>query len=142
VPFKGGGPAMIDVIGGHTKVMFSSLVQTTPHIRSGKLRALGTGGLARSPVLPEVPTIAEAGVPNYEALNWWGIVAPAGTPPEIVAKLHAAITDVQNSEEVKKQFATEGAQTVQMSSAEFASYIEKEMKKWERVVKEGGIKAE
>jgi tripartite-type tricarboxylate transporter receptor subunit TctC len=142
VPFKGGGPAMIDVIGGHTKVMFSSLVQTTPHIRSGKLRALGTGGLTRNPVLPDVPTIAEAGVPGYEALNWWGIVAPAGTPPEIVAKLHAAITEVQNSDEVKKQFATEGAQAVQMSSAEFAGYIEKEMKKWERVVKEGGIKAE
>jgi tripartite-type tricarboxylate transporter receptor subunit TctC len=142
VPFKGGGPAMIDVIGGHTKVMFPSLVQTTPHIRSGKLRALGTGGLTRNPVLPDVPTIAEAGVPGYEAVNWWGIVAPAGTPPEIVAKLHAAITEVQNSEEVKKQFATEGAQPVQMSSAEFAGYIEKEMKKWEQVVKEGNIKAE
>jgi tripartite-type tricarboxylate transporter receptor subunit TctC len=142
VPFKGGGPAMIDVIGGHTKVMFSSLVQTTPHIRSGKLRALGTGGLTRNPVLPEVPTIAEAGVPDYESVNWWGVVAPAGTPKAIVEKLHAAITDVQNSDEVKKHFATEGAQVVQMSSADFGRYIEKDMKKWERVVKEGGIKAE
>jgi tripartite-type tricarboxylate transporter receptor subunit TctC len=133
---------MIDVIGGHTKVMFSSLVQTTPHIRSGKLRALGTGGLTRNPVLPDVPTIAEAGVPDYESVNWWGIVTPAGTPPEIVAKLHAEITAVQNSDEVKKHFASEGAQTVQMSTPEFASFIEKEMKKWERVVKEGGIKAE
>jgi tripartite-type tricarboxylate transporter receptor subunit TctC len=93
-------------------------------------------------VLPDVPTIAEAGVPDYEAVNWWGIVAPAGTPPEIVAKLHAEITAVQNSDEVKKHFASEGAQTVQMSTPEFASFIEKEMKKWERVVKEGGIKAE
>ncbi len=88
VPFKGGGPAMIDVIGGHTKVMFSSLVQTTPHIKSGKLRALGVGGLTRNPVLPDIPTIAEAGVPTYEAVNWWGLVAPAGTPPAIVEKLH------------------------------------------------------
>jgi tripartite-type tricarboxylate transporter receptor subunit TctC len=142
VPFKGGGPAMIDVIGGHTKVMFSSLVQTTPHIRSGKLRAIGTGGLTRNPVLPDVPTIAEAGVPGYEAVNWWGVVAPAGTPAAIVDKLHQEITAVQNSDEVKKHFATEGAQVVQMSSTEFAAYIEKEMKKWERVVKEGGIKAE
>jgi tripartite-type tricarboxylate transporter receptor subunit TctC len=142
VPFKGGGPAMIDVIGGHTKVMFSSLVQTTPHIKSGKLRALGTGGSARNPVLPDVPTIAEAGVPGYESVNWWGVVAPAGTDAAIVDKLHAAITAVQNSDEVKKHFATEGAQVVQMSSAEFAGFIEKEMKKWERVVKEGGIKAE
>jgi tripartite-type tricarboxylate transporter receptor subunit TctC len=142
VPFKGGGPAMIDVIGGHTKVMFSSLVQTTPHIKSGKLRALGTGGSTRNPVLPDVPTIAEAGVPDYEAVNWWGIVAPADTPAAIVEKLHKEITAVQNSDEVKKHFATEGAQAVQMSSAEFGSFIEKEMKKWERVVKEGGIKAE
>jgi tripartite-type tricarboxylate transporter receptor subunit TctC len=142
VSFKGGGPAMIDVIGGHTKIMFSSLVQTTPHIKSGKLRALGTGGLTRNQVLPDVPTIAEAGVPGYEAVNWWGIVAPAGTPAAIVAKLHKEITAVQDSEDVKKHFASEGAQVVQMSSPEFGGFIEKEMKKWERVVKEGGIKAE
>jgi tripartite-type tricarboxylate transporter receptor subunit TctC len=142
VPFKGGGPAMIDVVGGHTKVMFSSLVQTTPHIRSGKLRALGTGGSARNPVLPEVPTIAEAGVPGYEAVNWWGVVAPAGTPAPIIDKLHKEIAAVQASDELRKHFASEGAQVVQMSSAEFAGFIEKEMRKWERVVKEGGIKAE
>jgi tripartite-type tricarboxylate transporter receptor subunit TctC len=142
VPFKGGGPAMIDVIGGHTKVMFSSLVQTTPHIKSGKLRALGTGGLKRNPVLPDVPAIAEAGVPDYEAVNWWGLVAPAGTPPAIVQKIHDAVAAVQNSEEVKKHFASEGAQIVQMSTPEFAAFIEKEMKKWEQVVKEGNIKAE
>ena len=142
VPFKGGGPAMIDVVGGHTKIMFSSLVQTTPHIRSGKLRALGTGGAARNPVLPEVPTIAEAGVPGYEAVNWWGIVAPAGTPAAIVEKLHKEVSSVQDSEQVKKHFASEGAHIVQMSSTEFGAFMEKEMKKWERVVKEGGIKAE
>ena len=142
VPFKGGGPAMVDVIGGHTKIMFSSLVQTTPHIKSGKLRALGTGGLKRNPVLPDVPTIAEGGVPDYEAVNWWGIVAPAGTPAAIVEKLHAAITAVQNSEEVKKHFASQGAEVVQMSTPQFAAFIEKEMNKWQRVVKEGNIKAE
>src|SRR6267154_117399 len=134
VPFKGGGPAMVDIVGGHTKVMFSSMVQTTPHIRSGKLRALGTGGLTRNPVLPDVPTIAEAGVPDYESVNWWGVVAPAGTPAAIVEKLHKEITAVQESDEVKKHFASEGAQVVQMSSAEFAAFIEKEMKKWEQVV--------
>jgi tripartite-type tricarboxylate transporter receptor subunit TctC len=142
VPFKGGGPAMIDVIGGHTKVMFSSLVQTTPHIKSGKLRALGTGGLMRNPVLPDVPTIAEGGVANYESVNWWGIVAPAGTPAAIVEKVHKAIAEVQDSPEVQKQFATEGASVVKMTSAEFSQHMVKEMNKWERVVKEGGIKAE
>jgi tripartite-type tricarboxylate transporter receptor subunit TctC len=142
VPFKGGGPAMIDVIGGHTKLLFSSLVQTTPHIRSGKLKPLGTGGSKRNAVLPDVPTIAEAGVPGYEAVNWWGVVAPAGTPAPVIARLHEAIREVQTSAEVQKQFTSEGAEIVQMSSAEFAAFIEKEMKKWERVVKQGGIKAE
>jgi tripartite-type tricarboxylate transporter receptor subunit TctC len=89
VPFKGGGPAMIDVIGGHTKLLFSSLVQTTPHIRSGKLKALGVGGSKRNAVLPEVPTVAESGVPSYEAVNWWGLVAPAGTPAPIIGRLNA-----------------------------------------------------
>jgi tripartite-type tricarboxylate transporter receptor subunit TctC len=142
VPFKGGGPAMIDVMGGHTKLVFSSLVQTTPHIKSGKLKPLGTGGLKRNPVLPDVPTIAEAGVPGYEAVNWWGIVAPAGTPQAIIDKLHKDIAAVQASPDVQKQFSSEGAEIVQMSPAEFGTFMEKEMKKWERVVKEGKIKAE
>jgi len=142
VPFKGGGPAMIDVVGGHNKIMFSSLVQTTPHIKAGKLRALGVGGLKRNAVLPDVPTVDEAGVPGYEAVNWWGIVAPAGVPPAIVERLHKEITAVQNSAEVKTVLEREGAQTMPMSTGEFAAYIDKDMKKWERVVKEGGIKAE
>ena len=142
VPYKGGGPAMTDVVGGHTKIMFSSLVQTTGFVLNGQLRALGTGGAHRSPVLPDVPTIAEAGVPGYEANNWWGVVAPAGTPPAIVEKLHKEISAVQNSEETKKQFATQGAEIVQMSSAEFGAFMASEMAKWERVVKESGIKAE
>jgi tripartite-type tricarboxylate transporter receptor subunit TctC len=141
VPFKGGGPAMIDIVGGHTKIMFSSLVQTTGYIRSGKLRALGTGGKQRSPILPEVPPIAE-GLPGYEAVNWWGVVAPVGTPPEVVEKLRSAIANVQNADETKKQFANEGADIVQMSQAEFGTFIVDETKKWERVVKEGGLKAE
>jgi tripartite-type tricarboxylate transporter receptor subunit TctC len=142
VPFKGGGPAMIDIVGGHTKVMFSSLVQTTPHIRSGKLRALGTGGLERNPVLPDIPTVAEAGVPNYEGVNWWGLVAPAGTPPAIIERLHKAVTEVQDSAEVQKQFANEGAMVVKMTPPAFGEHMVKDMNKWERVVKEGGIKAE
>lgn len=142
VPYKGGGPALTDVLGGYTKIMFSSLVQTVPFVNNGQLRALGTGGARRAEILPDVPTIAEAGVPGYEATNWWGIVAPAGTPPAIVAKLHDAITDVQNSDYTKKQFAAQGAEGVQMSSAEFGTFMVTEMNKWERVVKESGMKAE
>jgi tripartite-type tricarboxylate transporter receptor subunit TctC len=142
VPYKGGGPAMTDVLGGYTKIMFSSLVQTTPFVLNGQLRALGTSGLKRNPALPDVPTIAEAGLPGYEATNWWGVVAPAGTPPAIVEKLHNEIAAVQNAPQTKEQFAAQGADIVQMTSAEFGSFMEKEMNKWERVVKESGMKAE
>ncbi len=142
VPFRGGGPAMIDVAGGHTKVIFSSLVQTTPLIRAGKLRALATGGKTRSPVLPDLPTIAEAGVSGYEAMNWWGIIAPAGTPKEVVDKVHAALTAVQDSPETRKHLESEGAAVVKMSSAEFGQFMVAEMDKWGKVVKAGNIKAE
>jgi tripartite-type tricarboxylate transporter receptor subunit TctC len=141
VPFKGGGPAMIDVMGGHSKVLFSSLVQTTPHLRSGKLKGLGVAGAKRNPVVPDLPTVAET-VPGYEATNWWGIVAPAGTPAPVVARLHKALAEVQDSPELQKQFATEGADIIKMTSAEFGGFMVSEMNKWERVVKEGGIKAE
>jgi tripartite-type tricarboxylate transporter receptor subunit TctC len=142
VPFKGGGPAMIDVIGGHTKIVFSSLVQTTPHIRSGKLKALATGGLERNPILPDVPTVKEAGVPDYEAVNWWGIVAPAGTPATIIEKLRTEIAAVQNSAETQRQFVNEGAAVIQMTLPQFAAFMQGELDKWGRVVKAGNIKAE
>jgi tripartite-type tricarboxylate transporter receptor subunit TctC len=142
VPYKGGGPAMQDVIAGHVKVMFSSLVQTTPFIKSGALRALGTGGAKRNPVLPDVPTIAEAGVPGYESDNWWGIMAPAGTPQPIVDKVYAAAQEALKAPELQEAFAREGAASVSMSTAEFQKYIENEIAKWARVVKEGNIKAQ
>ena len=142
VPFKGGGPAMIDVVGGHSQVLFSSLVQTMPHIRSGKLRPLGTGGAKRSPILPDVPTISEAGVPGYEMANWWGIVAPAGTPQPIVDRLAKEIRAVLSSRETQKVFETEGAEVVQKTGAEFGRFIETELAKWQRVVKEAKIKAD
>jgi len=142
VPFKGGGPAMIDVVGGHSQVLFSSLIQTMPHIRSGKLKALGTGGVKRAAVLPDVPTIAEAGVPGYEMANWWGIVAPAGTPQAIVDKLSKELASVLSSPQTQKQFDAEGAEVVQKSPTEFGAFIEAELVKWQRVVKEANIKAE
>ncbi len=142
VPFRGGGPAMIDVMGGHTKIVFSSLIQTTPHVKSGQLRALGTGGARRNPVLPDVPTIAEAGVPGYEANNWWGMLAPAGTPPAIVDKLNKAVSAALDAPELQQQFAKEGASVIKMSPDEFGKYIETETAKWGRVVKEGHITAQ
>jgi tripartite-type tricarboxylate transporter receptor subunit TctC len=142
VPYKGGGPSMMAVVGGHNKIMFSSLVQTTPNIKSGQLRALGVGGLKRSPILPDVPTIDEAGLPGYQAINWWGIMAPAGTPQPIVDKVHEAIAAVLKSPETKKYFDNEGAEPVDMTSAEFGQFIVAETAKWESVVKKSGMKAE
>jgi len=142
VPYKGGGPAMQDVIAGHVKIMFSSLVQTTPFIKSGQLIALGTGGAKRSPVLPDVPTIAEAGVPGYVGDNWWGIVAPAGMPAPLADKIYTAVQAALKAPELQAQFDREGAATVEMSSAEFGKYIETEIVKWGRVVKEGHITAQ
>ena len=142
VPYKGGGPAMQDVIAGHVKIMFSSLVQTTPFIKSGQLIALGTGGAKRSPVLPDVPTIAEAGVPGYVADNWWGLAAPAGLPKPIIDKLYTATQEALKAPELQAQFEREGAATVQMSTAEFGEYIKTEIAKWGRVVKEGNIHAQ
>ena len=140
VPYKGGGPSMADVIAGHVKVMFSSLVQTTPFIQSGQLRALGVGGLKRNPVLPDVPTIAEAGVPGYQADNWWGIMAPAGTPQPIIDRLYKDIQAALKTPELQQAFAREGAASVEMTTAEFIRYIESEIAKWAKVVKEGNIR--
>jgi tripartite-type tricarboxylate transporter receptor subunit TctC len=142
VPYKGGGPAMQDVIAGHVKIMFSSLVQTTPFIKSGALIALGTGGAKRNPVLPDVPTIAEAGVPGYVGDNWWGIVAPAGLPAPLTDKIYKAVQAALKSPELQAQFDREGAATAEMTPAEFGKYIETEIVKWGRVVKEGHITAQ
>ena len=142
VPHKASGDARNSVIGGHVQMMLDAITTMAPNVAAGQVRGLGTTGARRSTVLPDLPTIAEAGVPSYEAVNWWGIVAPAGTPQPIIDKLHDAIAAVQNSPEVKEQFAREGAEIVQMSPSEFGSFMESEMKKWERVVKEGHIKAE
>ncbi|MBX9773071.1 MAG: tripartite tricarboxylate transporter substrate binding protein [Xanthobacteraceae bacterium] len=142
VPFKGAGPATIDVVAGHTSLMFGGLLATTPQVRSGKLRAIGMGSLKRNPIFPDVPSIAEAGVPGYETVNWFGLVAPAGTPAAIVERLHREITLVQDLPEVQKQFDADGATIIRMTPAAFGDYMVADMKKWERVVKEGGIKAQ
>jgi tripartite-type tricarboxylate transporter receptor subunit TctC len=142
VPFRGGGPAMIDVVGGHTKAIFATVPTATPQVKSGKVKALGVGASKRQPVLPDVPTVAEAGLPGYEVANWIGIVAPAGTPQPIVDKLHKDIAAILDSPEVQQQLANQGAEIVRMSPAEFGDFMIKELEKWGRVVKEGGIKPE
>ncbi len=142
VPFKGGGPAMADVIAGNTQITIGSLIQVMPYIQSGRLKVLATGGAKRNSSLPNVPTIAESGVPGYEANNWWGIMAPAGTPAAIVKQVHAEVATILASAEIQKKLESQGAEVVNMSSAEFSKFIRTETAKWAKVVKEAGIKAE
>ena len=141
VPYKGGGPAMIDTIAGQAQISIGSLIQFLPHFRTGKLKALGTGGAKRTSVLPDVPAIAED-LPGYEANNWWGILAPAATPPAIVRKLNLEINRVMQLPETNKRFASEGADPVSGTPEEFSRLISSEMIKWAKVAKTANIKAE
>jgi tripartite-type tricarboxylate transporter receptor subunit TctC len=140
VPFKGGGPATIDVVAGHTHMAIFTVVQVSGHMKAGKLRALAVGSLKRSAAFPELPTIDESGVKGYEADNWWGVVGPSGIAQPIVDKLAAEIGAVQDSAEFKSTLAREGAEPVKRGPAEFGKFLEREMAKWGKVVKDGNIK--
>lgn len=142
VPFKGGGPAMVAVMGGQAQLSIGTLIQMLPQVRAGRLKALGIGSAKRVAVLPDVPTIAESGVPGYEAANWWGVVSPAGTPAAAVKKLHSELSALLASAETQKWFATEGAEVVSKNPQEFGKFIVSEMDKWGKVVKQAGIKAD
>lgn len=140
VPYKGSAPAVVDLLGGQTQLMFDSSV--VPYVKSGKLRALGVTSARRSPALPNVPTIAEAGLAGYEATAWFGILAPAGTPRAIVERLNKEIVASLRDPSVEKWMATQGAESIGSTPAQFADYIKKETTKWARVVKESGVSAE
>ena len=142
VQYKGGGPALTDTIAGQVQMNIGSAVQNIPHVRSGKLRALGVGGRSRLAALPDVPTFAEAGLPGAEATNWWGIVAPAGTPVAALERLQKDVAAVVDSAEMKKRFEVEGAEALHMSPRDFGGLIAAETAKWTQVVKQAGIKAE
>ena len=142
VQYKGGGPALTDTIAGQVHMNIGSVVQNLPHVRSGKLRALGVGGAKRIPAAPEVPTFAEAGVQGAEATNWWGIVAPAGTPAPVLNRLQQEIAAILDAADTRKRFELEGAEGLRMSPAQFGGLIAAETAKWTRVVKDAKIKAE
>jgi tripartite-type tricarboxylate transporter receptor subunit TctC len=142
IPYKGGGPAMADVMAGQAQIVLPSMIQVIPLAKSGKLKVLGTSGTARSAALPGVPTIAESGLPGYEAHNWWGILAPAGASLAVIERLNAAIAEILVSAETRKRFATEGAEIVRMSPAEFGRFIAEELAKWSKAARAAGLKAE
>lgn len=140
VHYKGIGPALTDVIAGHVPLMVGNLLVSGPHIRTGKLRAYGVTSAKRSSSAPEIPTIAEAELPGYEAVQWFGLLAPAGTPREVITRLHGAVLQALQDPVVRKRFVEGGADpTPSASPEEFAAVIQAEIKKWAKVVKDAGI---
>jgi tripartite-type tricarboxylate transporter receptor subunit TctC len=142
IPYKGSGPALTDLLGGHVSIYFSSLPSAVGLVNDGKLRALGVTGLKRSPILPDVPTVAEQGLPGFEAVLHYGIVAPAGTPRPIVDKLNAALRAALNTDDVHRRIATEGAEPLPTTPDEYAADIDAEETKWSALVKKAGAKAD
>ncbi len=138
VPYKGSGPAQQDLVAGIVKVSFVGTPIAIPHMKSGRLKALGVSTAQRSPEMSEVPTIAEAGVPGYEAIVWIGLLAPAGTPQEITAKLNGEIGKLLRTDEVKKLLATTGMEPAPDTSEQFAAYIKADYDKWGKVVRDSG----
>jgi tripartite-type tricarboxylate transporter receptor subunit TctC len=140
VHYKGAAPAVNDMLGGHVQAMFADIPVLLANVRAGKLRALGIGSRTRTALLPEVPTMAELGMPLVEADNWYGMVAPAATPPAILAKLHAAAVAALHSAEVKEKLAAQGAIAVGNPAAEFQAYAKSETVRWGKVIAGAGIK--
>jgi tripartite-type tricarboxylate transporter receptor subunit TctC len=140
VPHKASGEARNAVIGGHVQMMFDAITTMAANVAAGQVRALGTTGAKRSALTPDVPTVAEAGVPGYEATIWLGVMAPAGTPKDIVDKLNAGINKVIARPDVKDAWAKQGAVPLVMTPAEFDKYLQSDIEKWANVVKSAGIK--
>jgi tripartite-type tricarboxylate transporter receptor subunit TctC len=142
VQYKGGGPALTDTMAGIVQMNVGSVIQNLPHVRSGKLRALGIGGHKRIAAAPEIPTFAETGLQGAEASNWWGLVAPVGTPAPAIERIRQELGAILDSEDTRKRFELEGAEVLRMSPSEFSAHISAETAKWTRVVKEANIKVE
>ena len=142
IPYKGSSGARTDVLGGQVDMMFDAVPTMTEHIRAGKVKALGTTGATRSAVMPDVPTIAEAGVPGYEATIWLGLMAPKNTPAPIVARLNAEVAKIVGHPETAKAWKAQGATPMTMSTAEFTRYLNDDIVKWAHIVKVSGAKAE
>jgi tripartite-type tricarboxylate transporter receptor subunit TctC len=142
VPFKGGGPALADVMAGQTQALFSISVAAMPQIRAGRVRALGVTSLKRLGAAPEIPTVAESGLPGYEVNGWFGFVAPVRVPREIVVRLHAEIAKALRLPEVQDKLAEQGAEIVAGSPEAFGAYLKSEQAKWAKVIRQAGIRAE
>ncbi len=140
VPHKSQGPALVDVVAGHLHLMMANILSSLPHIRNGRLHAYGVTSVKRATVAPDIPTIAETGVPGYEVVQWYGILAPANTPRDIIAKLHAGTVRAVQDPAIKELFVSDGGETIGSTPEEFAAVIRAELSKWSKVVKDAGIK--
>jgi tripartite-type tricarboxylate transporter receptor subunit TctC len=142
VPYKGSGQAISDLVGGHIKMMISGMASTLPHVHTGKLVAIATTGIKRTPATPDIPTIAESGFPGLEASSWFGVLAPAGTPRAVVTRLNADIRKTLQNPAVEKRLSNVGFEIIHGTPEQFTAYIKSEMQKWAKVVKAAGIKPE
>ena len=142
VPYKGSSGARTDVIGGQVNMMFDAVTTMSEYVKSNQVKAMGTSGLSRSSILPGVPTIAESGVPKFETSIWLGLMAPAGTPKEIVEALNKAIVKIQRNPEVVELWSKQGATPLIMNPAVFTNYLNTDIQKWAHIVKAAGIKAQ
>ena len=142
VPYRGGEPAMTDVVAGQIDMLFSTLLQSHGLIKAGKLRALAVTTATRSPALPDLPTMQEAGVPRYEVTPWYGVAAPAGTPPAIVNKLNREIVRIVRLADVIQKMATDGSEPVGSTPEQFAAHIKSEVEKWRDLIRKTGIRTE
>ena len=142
VPYKGAGPGIVDVVAGHVSVMTPSIISGLPHVKGGRLRALGVTSAKRAGGAPDIPTIAEAGVRGYEAVQWFGVLAPAGTSRELVARLHGEIVRLLQAADVRNRLFADGADPVGSSPEEFAAFLRAETAKWAKVVRDAGIQPE
>ena len=141
VPYKGVSPAMMDVIGGQVSMTFASVISGTPHVRSGKLRALAVTGQRRSPALPEIPTMVESGVKGYESSTWYGLVAPGGTPRPVVMRLHEEVVALLRQPSIREKLLAEGAEPVGNTPEQFRAFIETEIAKWGKIIRAAGLTA-
>ena len=139
IPYKGSGPAITDLVGGQIPFAFESMIPVLPHVKSGRLRALAVSSAQRSPVMPDVPTVAESGVPGFESIAWYGVVAPAGTSKEIIAKLNAEMVRIANLPDIKQRLIEMGSPPVAGTPEQFGNLIKSEIPKWGKVVKQAHV---
>ena len=142
MPYKGNGTAHVDLIGGHVSVMFPNVATATAHVRAGRLRALAVTTKSHTPIAPDLPTISEAGVPGYDVSSWYGLLAPAGTPPAIVARLQREVARVMRVPDVAEKLTSQGLDIVGSTPEEFAALVKTEIVKWAKVVKASGARAD